>query len=865
MNHRPPKWADRFLRWYCNPLFIEEIEGDIYELFDRRVEIQNPKVAKLKFIWDVFRFFRWSNIKRINSKFRTMNQFMLFRNYLKLGMRNIRKNLVSSSINIFGLAVAICFAISIFIFTDAQLNMDTFHKNGDRIYLIANFVDHDGGKQLWSDSPMPLGPRLAIDHPSVEAFARIDYRSASVRYKSDVFDELTLFVDPSYFEMFDFPMLSGSKQVLYDKNKIVISRNMAIKYFNNEDPIGKELSLKFTNGKIKRMTVGAVLDKQPYNSSMVYDFFIPMSNFSDLEFDDEKDWGFMTDATFILLREGEDISSIESSYEGYIDTQHGSNPEWKITSFQPFPLLELSMNSYQIDSSVSGGAHPAGRLALLIISLFLLAMACFNFMNISVVSASKRLKEIALRKVMGSIRREIIKQFLVENILQCFFALIVGTLLAYFLLLPWFDAMIPEMEVLFRTDDPMTLVIFLVSLLFGVGIISGAYPAFYISKFDTISIFKGSTKFGSKNVFSKIMLGFQFFLAIMTIVGCFIMTDQSIYLSNKDWGYDPTGSMSIYVNNKEQYELLKNEVISHPAVNTYTASDFLIGRGIAKSSLQQGDKQLAIRKIGISEGYFDTFQLRIIEGSALTDRASDQQSGVVVNEKFVDAMGWTDGAVGQTFMYDSVLRKVVGVVQDFHYYDFFSEIGPVMLYGLDPNKVHYLSVRTNPDDLAKLEEFTKEAWHKVAPNDPFDRVFQEDVFDGFYEENKSNISILLLISAIAVLLACLGLYGLLSFNVQGKLKEFSVRKVLGAEPKVLIRIVSKQYFWVLLIAFCIGAPLGSIGMMKLVVSIFPDPKAVSPVPFLIAMMIILATLIITVAGQIRKAISVNPAELLRTE
>lgn len=864
MNIQPPKWADRFLRWYCNPRFLEEIEGDIYELFERRIEHQNPKVAKVKFVWDVFRFFRWSNIKKSNSKITTMNQFMLFKNYLKLGMRNIRKNIVTSSINIFGLAIAICFAVSIYIFNDMSLNMDGYHTNGDRIYQIINYIEQDGSQELWGDTPIELGPDLAASHTSIENFSRIEFRSSSVRSGTDVFDELVLFVDPGYFQMFNFEMLNGKNDVLENKNHVVISKAMATKYFSDEDPIGKELSFKFTNGKIKRLMVGAVLAEYPYNTSLNYNFFLPMDNFSDLGIEGTKGWAFMTDATFIMMKEGESLSSIYDSFDDYVEVQNSSNPEWKVKEFEVMALQDLSANAYKIVGAVAGGGHPAGRLALTVISIFLLSMACFNFMNISVVSASKRLKEIALRKVMGSVRKEIIKQFMTENLLQCFFALIVGTLLGYFLLVPWFDHLIPELNVEFRTADPIMLVVFLVGLLFIVGLIAGAYPSFYISKFDSITIFKGNQKFGSKNKFSMIMLGIQFFLAITTIVGCFIMTEQNIYLGQKDWGYDPSGTMSIYVNNAEQYELLKNELINHPAVQSYTASDYLIGRGIAKSSLELRDKQLPIRQIAVGENYFDTFRFTIKEGRALTDNATDQLGNIVVNEKFVEAMGW-ENALGQTFLYDSVRRTVVGIVEDFHYYDFFSSIEPVMIKGLDPNRVHYLTIQTSPEKLPELEASARLAWQQIAPNDPFDRVFQKDAFDDFYQENDTNTTLLLFISGIAIVLACLGLYGLLSFNVQGKLKEFSVRKVLGAEPRVLVLIVSKQYFWVLLVSFIVGAPLGAFGMMNLVVSIFPDTKSVSALPFIIAMAIILITLIITVAGQIYKAINVNPADLLRNE
>lgn len=863
MNFNPPKWADRFLRWYCNPHFLEEIEGDIYELFERRIGTQSLRVAKVKFIWDVFRFFRWSNVKKTNSKSATMNQFTLFNNYLKLGLRNIRKNLVTSSINILGLSMAICFGITIYIFLEMQTNMDSYHAKGDRIYQLTNYVEQSGDQELWGDSPIELGPDLAASHPAIQEFSRVEYRSVGVKVANEVFDELALFVDPGYFKMFDFPMITGKSNVLENKNHVVISKQAALKYFSDEDPMGKELSFKFSNGMIKRLTVGAVLDEYPYNTSINYDFYLPFTNFFDLNFEGTSGWSFMTDATFVLLKEGENIASIADTYDRYIELQHQSNPEWKIASFEAIPLAELSSNAYRIVGAVAGGGHPAGRVALLVIATFLLSMACFNFMNISVVSASKRLKEIALRKVMGSVRKEIIKQFMTENLLQCFFALVVGFLLSYFLLTPWFDYLIPEVNLEFRTTEPMKLFVFLVVLLLTVGVIAGAYPSFYISKFDTITIFKGNQKFGSRNLFSLIMLGVQLFLAIVTIVGCFVMTEQNIYLGKKDWGYDPSGTMSIYVNNLEQHNLLRNEIAAHPSVKAYTSSDFLIGRGIAKNLLEVGDKQIPVRQLSVSANYFDTFRLRIKEGRAISDQVSDQ-ANVVVNEKFVAAMEW-DEAIGKTFTYDSIRRTVVGVVEDFHYYDFFSAIEPVMIGGLKPERVHYLTVLTDPERLSELEAHARMAWQNVAPDDPFDRVFQEDAFDDFYQENVTNTTLVIFVSSIAIILACLGLYGLLSFNVQGKLKEFSVRKVLGAEPRVLVKIVSKQYFWVLLISFLGGAPLGAYGMMNLVITVFPDPKPSTALPFIIAMVIILITLVITVAGQISRAIKVNPADLLRNE
>lgn len=861
----PPKWADRFLRWYCNTTYLEEIEGDIYELFDRRAENKGAKHARAKFVWDVFRFFRWSNVKKSNSKYSKMNRASLFRNYLKLGFRSIRKNLVTSSINIFGLAAAVAITITTFIFVDLQLNMDRFHTNGARIYQLTNNVEKEDQGLRWGNSPILLGPQIAADNPAIESYARIERKSAAVKFKADVFDEVVSFVDPSYLEMLDFPILAGPESALSQKNQIVISKDMAIKYFSDTDPMGQELSFKFYNGTLKRFTVGAVLDEFPYNAGLRDDFLISMEVFFDLDFKANYNWSDNVDATLVMLKEGESVDAISDSFDPYIELQHGSNPEWKIAEFNPISLYELSVTAYQTRRALVGGGHPSGRIVLIFISAFLLGMACFNFMNISVASSTKRLKEIALRKVMGGRRKQIINQFLVENTLQCCFALIFGSLLAYFLFVPGFDFMIPEMDIQFRTNSPSSMILFFVCLLVGVGVISGAYPALYVARFEPITIFRGSQKFGSKTTFSKIMLGVQFFLAILTVVGCFVFADQSLHLTSKDWGYDPAGTLSVWVESEEQYEKLRNEMITHPDVASYGASSNQIGRYLPLKPLEFDGKEFSTRILGASGNYGETMQLRLKEGRFLTDNVSDQNSAVVVNEKFVKAMGWDDDAINKTFVLDSARKTVVGVVEDFHFFGFYSPIDPLIMQGLTPSAVHYLTVRTKTDDLFRLDEHARASWKKIAPNDPFDRLFQADAMEDFYRESKANITVILVISSIAILLACLGLYGLLSFNIQGKLKEFSVRKVLGATPKTLVKIASSQYSWIILIAFIVGAPLGFLGMQQVINSIFPDPKGVSALPFIVAMLLLTVTMAITVAGQIKRAIEVNPADVLRNE
>ncbi len=863
MKSTPPKWADRFLRWYCNPELLEEIQGDVYELFDRRIDEKGSRIANRKFVWDVIRFLRWSNIRKSNSKYNTMNQFVLFRNYLKLGFRSISKHWITSSINIFGLAIAIGVTITSAIFVDMQVNMDSFHTKADRIYQVVNYVQEEHGEALWGDSPLQIGPKIVEDHPGVEATVRIEEVSASVRYGDNVFRESFIFTDPDFFEVFDFPMLYGNRQVLYDKNQIAISRDMAIKYFADQDPIGKELSIKFGNGIVKRFVVAAVMDKYPDQASFHYRFYVNIEIFFDINEDRSFGWDYLTDGTFIVTTEENDLSSLIKYFPEYVKVQNASDPEWVVNSFELVPLLELSENDYRIMSGISNGGHPAGRIALGVVSVMLLTLACFNYMNIAVSAASRRLREIAMRKVMGSVRKQIILQFMIENLIMAFLAIVFGTLISYFLFLPGFNAMIP-IHVPFAFSSVPLMIGFFGALLIIIVLASGAYPSFYISRFQPISIFRGNERFGSKNIFSKVLLSFQFFFAFSTIVGSFVFTEHGIYLNEKEWGYDPSNIITLPVVNTGQFNQLKSKVEQYPDVRKVAGSFGQIGYYNRYTSFDHLGGQIQSIMYRVDESYMDIMNLELKEGRLLGDGTQDQLYSAVVNETFVNKMGWED-PIGQTFTYDSVRRNVVGVVEDFHYNDFYRDVEGVFFIGIGDYRTNYMTVLTADEKMLEVDGYVRNAWLEIAPDDPYQRRFQEDAFDGFYEENNANVSLMLVISSIAIVLACLGLYGLLSFNIQRRLKEFSVRKILGAAPISLVKIASKQYAWILLVSFVMGAPLGFVLINKLVTSIYPDSGEVGPVPFIMSILIVVITVSITISGQIIRATRVNPAENLRNE
>lgn len=859
----PPKWAVRFLQWYCKPQFLEEIEGDIYELFDRRVETEGLKSARRKFGWDVFRFFRWSNIKRSNSN--KMNQLGLFSNYLKLGFRSIQRNVLISAINIFGLAIAIGVALTTFVFIDLQLSFNEFMDNRDRIYQVINRVQEEGRDRVWGDSPLFLGPRLVEDHPSVASATRIEIMGGSVRYKDKVLNERLAFVDDTFLDIFDFPVLEGNVDALKDNDRVVISQEIAKKYFDDVSAVGKDLEIKFPNNTVKRFTVGAVLQPYPYNSSFKFGIMLPFESVFTIGLIKNKhDLGDMIDATFVLLHEGQDISTIRSSYEPYKKAYNSADPDWKILNFQEMALADIPIQGRIIYSSVVPTTTLETLITLGVIALLLLGMASFNFMNISITGVSKRLKEIGIRKVMGGVRKQIVYQFIIENILLTVLALIAGTLISYFLITPGFDSLVLGLDIGFRTSKWETLALAYVVMLLAISMSSGAYPAIYVSKFEPVSVLKGTSKLKGKNLFSKVLLGFQFFMAFITIVGCFVFTDQSLYLMNKEWGYDPRDVIFVRVRDQATFERLRNEFIDHADVLAYAGATGQVGWVNPKESFEMLEQQFAIRAYGTTQGYSEIMGLRLKEGRFLTDREEDEQFSVVINEMFVERMGWED-AIGKTIPFRGQNKTVVGVVHDFHYTEYYELIDPIIIYGLSNEDVNYFSLKTKPGRLEAVDQQMREVWMEINPNDMYNRNYQSKVFDDFYRETSANIAIVVFLSSIAIILACLGLYGLIAFHIQSKLKEFSVRKVLGATPAGIARIAGQQYSWIILAAFIIGAPLGALGMLQLIKGIFPDPKPVAALPFISAFIIVILTLLLTITGQVKRAINVNPATILRNE
>ncbi|MEM6522479.1 MAG: ABC transporter permease [Bacteroidota bacterium] len=674
MRNQPPKFAIKLLHWYCNPEILEEIEGDITELFLRRIQTGGGRKARAMFLWDALRFFRWSNIKKNKTQNNSINNRGMILNYFKTGVRSLSKDKVTSAINIIGLALAIGCAVTTFIFVDFFMSMDTFHTKQNSIYQIINHVNNNDEEQMWSDAPLLLGPEMKENIPFIDLMTRVEFGNGNMRYKDLVFNEGVEFVDPDFMKMFDFPIKYGQRNALENKENIFISKNVAAKYFPDEDPIGKQVSIKYDNGFIASYFIGGVFDKRPETASFGPRILISMQSFFEINHDTKYDWSDYTDGVFVSLKPDHNSMELETFFPKWIANQNNSDPQFITTKFEPMVLTDLSKRNHEITSSIVGGGHPAGRVALIVISVMLMLLACSNYVNIAVSSATKRLKEIGLRKVLGGTRKNIIRQFMLENIITCFLAVILGTLFSYGLFMPGFNAVIP-ITIPFEFSSLLSMSLFFIGLLFFVGLASGAYPAFFISRFQPVQIFRGSENFGRKSWFGKVLLTLQFMIAFATIVGSFVFTDTSFQLSKKDLGYSPGGVVTIPIKSVQEYEGLRNRAVLNSDILEVSGSWGQIGLYDRLTTVEYQNNDLQVNIYQTDNSYLKTMGLRLVAGRFF-NQDSDVDK-VVINERMAKEMNWED-PFQEYFTFNGKRYDVIGVIENFNLDDFYDKIRPTI-------------------------------------------------------------------------------------------------------------------------------------------------------------------------------------------
>lgn len=786
----------------------------------------------------------------------------MLKNYLKTSLRSLTKNPLSSFINLFGLAVAIGICLIVYSFMEFDMTIDDFHENKDKVYLTTFHVDRDGTERHLGLSPTPLGEMLRKDFPQIQKVCRVEDFGAVVVLDDKVFNESIRYVDPEFLEMLTFPLKWGQASSLDDLNSIIFSDFMAEKYFGRENPIGKDVVLRFGDIR-KTFTVTGVAEKFPLAHAIDFGFLINFENVSTTHPDyDLTNWRGFVNATLIEVERPADLATVADNMDRYKELQNSVREDWAISSFEFVKLADLHNRSGDIWSDISSGTSDEGRLVLPIIGIFMLMLACFNYINIAIVSAAKRLKEIGVRKVIGANKKLVILQFMAENIFVTLFALVFGLLLGMFVFLPWFNQLFNINLELRMTDGNLWL--FLLSVLLFTGVASGIYPAFYIAKFEVVRIFKGSVQFGKKNKLTKVFLAFQLILACITITCGVIFSQNTTYQANRSWGYDPTESLYVRVPDESAFNKMNAAMMQNPNVLQTSGSQNHLGRSTLTRVIDTPERQYEIQELAVDAKYLESIGVELLAGRLFRDQFESDKTTVVINELMAKSME-LDDPIGTTFKIDSIQYQVIGMVRDFHVYSFFNEIRPAMFRVADKENYRYLYMKVMSGTSEETYTALQEEWAALFPETPFNGGHQQDVFGNYFEEIGNHAKFMKAVAFIAVMLAALGLYGLVTLNVSGRVKEFSIRKVLGARLGHIATNITKQYVLLFIIALAIGGPVSFFLMEALLDAVYEYhiPMTVSGV--LIAIVLLIIVLLATVSTQVGKVSKTNPVNGLRTE
>ncbi len=864
-NISPPRWPLGFLRLFIKKEYLEEIEGDMEELFYDNAEKVSVRKANLIYTWEILRLLRPILLKNLKT-ISTPTPIPMFRNYFKVSLRGFMKTPLSSFINIVGLSIAIGICVFVYGFAHWVYSTDQFHEHKNTVYLMTFLANRDGVLQVHGQTPRPLGEMLKQDFTHITDVCRVEDRSVVVKYNDNVFHERLRFTDPEFLTMLTFPLKWGDSGSLSDINSVILSEEMSVKYFGDENPVGESILIKFDDKNSKAFKVSGVAAEFPKSRTIGFNFLV---NFENLRLADPgydmQDWEAFVNATLIRVNDPADLKAIEMGMDKYKALQNKAvKEEWEIASFGFEQLATLHERSEEIkdDISRSSASNYKSIMFLSVVAVFLLALACFNYINIAIVTAAKRLKEIGVRKTIGATRRVVIVQFLTENVVMTFFALIVGVVLGATLFIPGFEQMW-HFDMGFSLAVP-GLWIYLLSILLLTAIASGIYPALYISRFEVAGILKGSVQFGKKNPITKTFLGIQLALALMFITTAVMFTQNSAYMAKRGWGYNQEAALYAQVPDGAAFEQLSAVMDQDPDVLLISGSRHHLGKSNTTAFIQMADRSYTVDQLSVDAKYFEAMGLTLAAGRTFRDLFETDKQTVIVNEEFVRSFNPGEGT-GSVFRIDSVQYEVIGVVKDFHSYDFFKKVNPTIFKVADRGDFRYLSMRVRPGSENKTYKGLQANWAKLFPETPFQGGYQEDVWGSYFEEISIHATVWKVFGFMAVLLASLGLYGLMSLNIAGRAKEFSIRKVLGAGAKSIAGIIARQYVILFAVAVLLAAPTSYTLIKNLFDASYTYHMPVDFSGVVIAVALLVAVVLITVSTQVRKVLKSDPVNGLKQE
>ncbi len=805
----------------------------------------------------------------------------MFKNYLKTGWRNIRSHKLFSMINILGLSIGIATCFIIMLYIKNELSYDSFNIHAANIARVNFKGNINGGKINESVTMPPVAKTMKKDFPEVQDATRIlPYGVSKITYNNQIFKgDKFAFVDPNFFGIFTLPMVQGNaKTALLEPNTIVITQSTSEKYFGKANGIGRMLGLNI-NGKNELYKVTGVIKDIPANSHFHFDMFGSMTGWQEATSDS---WMFGGYHTYLLLKPGASLQKLQAQFPDMVARYMGPQIQQQMgLSLNEFRTKGNSLGftlqpllSIHLHSDTNNEFEPGGNATYVYVfggvAIFMLIIACINFINLSTAGASKRAKEVGIRKVAGSGRYQLIGQFITESVLISLFALIVAFGLAQFFL-PAFNTLSGQ-----HLSLSLQPVIAFVVLGLIVGVLAGIYPAFYLSSFKPVAVLKGKLTGNGKTFGLRSgLVVFQFFISVALLIGTVVVYQQMQYIRNKNLGFNKDQVITIpnsYVLGKNE-QAYKQELLEDTRIINATTSNYKpAGPSNYNNALAypQGNDKLIVNGVDyhVDENYIPTLGMQMVSGRNFSKQFPTDSSAIILNETAATTLGWNDmDAIGKTVIRQNSNKgnnypyHVIGVVKNFNFKSLHEAISPLFM-SLEPENGLIFKVKTT--DIAGLLSSMKKKWDAFDTGEPFTYAFMDDLFNKTYATEQKTGTILNLFSILTIFVACLGLFGLATYTAERRTKEIGIRKVLGASVTQIIQMLSKEFLLLVIIASVIAFPVAWWGMNKWLQS-FAYRIDIGWWVFGAAGLAALLIALITVSFQSIKAANANPVENLRSE
>ena len=821
----------------------------------------------------------------------------MLKNYIKIALRNLWKNKIDSSISIIGLAVGLACCILLAFYVRFEWSQDNFHKQADKIYRIAaTGTQPNSGETFYSlSTPTPLATALESTFPEIENVLNIAKSQIFVEKDEQFNSDVVMFADPGFFSTFTFPIVSGDKsQPLSNPNKIVLTEKSAFYYFGKTDVVGESLSIRLDE-EVYTFIVSAVAKNLPANSSIQFEMVLPFENiFLNSSPDRRKmmkeSWHIGFGETWLTLNEQTTPAEFENKLPPFIKTNYGRIAEIQKKKFSLQPLSEAYFDQ-RFQSGITGNTNILYSQILAGIALIILAIAGMNFMSLTLSRAQQRGQEMGIRKASGAQSRQISFQIFGEVLITSSFAFLLGLVLAE-LSTPLFQQITGKVFEVNLLSDPV-LWLALLAMVLIVTLITGFYPALSMSREKATLLFSSNRSTKRTPFVVKALICTQFALAISFLIGTFAMRSQLNFLLNKDLGYNSSNVISVALTmegeNLERVTKLFSEEIER--LSTVQGVSVIDGRYITdprfvdkRYGIGMGNAEVSTTIEGfnggltlevVDENYIDVLSINLIEGRNFSlDRPSELKEGIIINEKFAENMGW-ENPVGETIIdkpeggWQAPLdgKKVIGVISDFHFKPLNQQIKPIVLQHLEGNDYGApgtVLIKITPGNLSASIDNLSEIWSQIAPKEPFNFNFLDEMVALQYQQEQRWQNIILFSSVIAILLACFGLFGLASLSAQRRIKEIGIRKVLGASITNILTLLSKDFMKLVIIGFVVAIPIAWYGM-NLWLADFAYKIDVGISIFAWAGFTAIVIALLTVSWQSIKAAIANPVDSLRSE